>query len=131
MRWIGEGIPASDRWSPVVERYVAQIADRVQGFGGDPTKILPSPTGAIPHAGKHPKKRHELTFTGKVTGLIYDRFGDFEAFILETYNGEHHRFRSREARVHQLVQRAWAERIRTSVVVHRHRPHRPISIVLQ
>ena len=29
----------------MLDRYVAQIAERVQGFGGDPRKIPPSPTG--------------------------------------------------------------------------------------
>jgi hypothetical protein len=29
----------------VLDRYVAQIAERVQGFGGDPQQIPPSPTG--------------------------------------------------------------------------------------
>jgi hypothetical protein len=45
MRWIKEGKAPGDRWSPVLDRYVAQIAERVQGFGGDPQKISPSPTG--------------------------------------------------------------------------------------
>lgn len=45
MRWVREQKTPGDRWSPVLDRYVAQIADRVQGFGGDPDKILPSPTG--------------------------------------------------------------------------------------
>ncbi|HKD06654.1 MAG TPA: S53 family peptidase [Bryobacteraceae bacterium] len=45
MRWIKDEKAQGDRWSPVLERYVAQIAERVQGFGGDPQKIPPSPTG--------------------------------------------------------------------------------------
>ena len=45
MRWIQQGKAPGDRWSPVLDRYVAQIAERVQGFGGDPRKIPPSPTG--------------------------------------------------------------------------------------
>jgi hypothetical protein len=34
--------------------------------------------------------------TGKISGLIFDRCGDFEGFILNTVEGEH-RFFSREA----------------------------------
>jgi hypothetical protein len=45
MRWIKEQKAPGDRWAPVLDRYVLQIAERVQGFGGDPQKIPPSPTG--------------------------------------------------------------------------------------
>lgn len=45
MRWIKDAKAPGDRWSPVLDRYVAQIAERVQGFGGDPQRIPPSPTG--------------------------------------------------------------------------------------
>jgi hypothetical protein len=34
-----------NRWSPVFERYLGQIAGRVQDLGGDPSQITPSPTG--------------------------------------------------------------------------------------
>lgn len=128
MRWIAEGIPAGDRWSPVVLRYIAQIADRVAGFGGDPSQILPSPTGSIPQPpGPH---RHRLGFTGKIAGLVFDRFGDFDGFLLETEHGEHP-FESREAAVHRLVERAWQDRIRVTVFADRDAHHRPESFVLR
>ena len=131
MRWIDEGIPPSDRWSPVFDRYLAQIAARVQGFGGNPAQISPSPTGAIPHPGKHGAKRHELAFTGKVTGLKYDRFGDFEGFLVLTDEGHEQPFRSTEHEVEALIHRAWAERIVITVFADRHDPHSPASIVLR
>lgn len=75
------------------------------------------------------EEKHGEEFIGKVNGLIYDHFGDFEGFLLETDDHEH-RFRSHERRIEDLVKRAWAERIATSVFVHRHEPHRPRSVVL-
>ena len=54
--------------------------------------------------------------TGKIDGIVYDHFGDFEAFILETPEGEHRRFQSRETQVLRLVKTAWAERILTTVI---------------
>jgi hypothetical protein len=45
MRWIRQAKAPGDRWAPVLDRYVSQIAERVQGFGGDPQRIPPSPTG--------------------------------------------------------------------------------------
>jgi hypothetical protein len=45
LRWIERAIPAKDRWSPVFSRYVTQIADRVDGLGGDSKKVGASPSG--------------------------------------------------------------------------------------
>jgi hypothetical protein len=129
MRWIEKGIPANDRWSLVFARYVGQIADRVEGFGGDPSKILPSPIGSIPPPGSR-RRRDDLSFTGKISGLVYDRFGDFDGFLLDAEHGEE-AFESREPAVHRLVERAWQDRIRITVFVDRRDRHRPESIVLR
>jgi hypothetical protein len=131
MRWIGLGIPPNDRWSPVFARYIDQIAARVQGFGGDPFKIPPSPIGAIPGPVKHPIELHESAFTGKVTGLIYDRFGDFEGFVVVTEEGHERTFRSREREIEALVDRVWSQGIVLTVIVHDHDPHSPASIILR
>jgi hypothetical protein len=131
MRWIGEGIPPGDRWSPVFERYLAQIAARVDGFGGNPAQILPSPTGAISHTDEHAARRHAVEFTGKVTGLAYDRFGDFEGFLVLTEEGRELRFQSTEREVEALMRRAWAERIVITVFADRQHSHTPASIVLR
>ncbi len=39
----------------------------------------------------HPPKEEERhrAFTGKIAGLIFDRLGDFEGFLLDTEEGEH------------------------------------------
>jgi hypothetical protein len=42
--------------------------------------------------GGHEKER--LEFTGKVAGIIYDRFGDFEGFLLRTEEGREISFRA-------------------------------------
>jgi hypothetical protein len=44
-RWVSGQRSSTDRWSPVLDRYVAQIAESVKAFGGNPDNILPSPTG--------------------------------------------------------------------------------------
>lgn len=134
LRWIGAGISPNSRWHPVFMRYLDAIAGRVAGLGGDPHTIPPTPTGIWPgliegleHGGKkgepvsvhhhHPVHEPEHgEFTGKIELVIYDRFGDFEGFVLETRKGDRRRFESRETRVRDLVNRAWAERIVTTVV---------------
>src|SRR5262249_50617185 len=104
--WIAQAIPHESRWYPVFQRYVDVIAGRVQAFGGDPTHVKPSPNGnphgepdGKPHDGKDGKDgkergRHE----GKIGGLIFDHFGDFEGFLLETAHGER-RYFSREREI--------------------------------
>jgi hypothetical protein len=145
LRWIGEAIPSTSRWYPVFHRYLEVIGGRVQSFGGDPAKILPSPLGnGVPglpgypghpghpgHPGLPPGLGHEDTsFTGKIDGVVYDHFGDFEAFILETFEGERHRFESHEAHVHELIRRAWLRRILTTVILRHDHGEAPFEIIL-
>ncbi|MFL6863816.1 MAG: hypothetical protein ACJ8DZ_12555, partial [Allosphingosinicella sp.] len=54
--------------------------------------------------------------SGKVSGLLFDHFGDFEGFTLESYGGAHHRFFSREAAILGLARTAWIERYVVTVL---------------
>jgi hypothetical protein len=67
---------------------------------------------------------------GQVTGLIYDRFGDFEGFVLDTEHGDRN-FRSHEHEIEDFARRAWTERIAITVFAHQDEPHRPLSIILR
>ena len=107
MRWIQEAVPRSNRWYPVLLRYVDQLAGRVAGLGGDPSTVPPTGTGIWPglgghghhgpHGGppSHPTQihAHGSKFCGKIHGVVFNHFGRFEAFILETREGEIRRFR--------------------------------------
>jgi hypothetical protein len=133
LRWIAEFIPHHSRWYPVFHRYVSQIGGRVFTFGGDPNQILPSPTGD----GRRKHRRHEepesekrKAFTGKIAGLIFDRFGDFEGFILDTEDGDREFF-NREKKMEELAQRVWRERLRITVWVQCDEPNRPASITIR
>lgn len=111
--------------------YLEGIAGRVRGFGGDPTKILPSPTGdGIPKHRRHEEHEPRLAYTGKIAGLIFDRFGDFEGFLLDTEDGER-KFFSREKEIEELAERAWRDRLRISVWAECDEPHRPLSIIVR
>ena len=109
------------RWYPVLERYIDYVAGRVDGAGGNAAAIPPSLTGVAgrhrpghpPHP--HPRPEHERRRTGKICGLTFDRFGDFEGFSLETEEGEL-RLISREADMRDLAERAWRERLLLTVV---------------
>jgi hypothetical protein len=84
LRWIQLSIPANDRWHAVFNAYVDEIAQRVKALGGDPDRIKPSPSGGPEEHGKVAERR----LSGKVREVIFDRFGDFEGFLLDTFDEE-------------------------------------------
>jgi len=124
-----EGWPKASPWYPVLLRYVDLIAGRLRGIGGDPDDVPPSFGGYRPGPTVDEPGERRGEFTGKVVSLVYDRFGDFSGFVLDTEEGAR-RFVAREPEIEAVVGRAWAERILTSVFVERHAPHRPEEIVL-
>jgi len=126
LKWIGRSIPDGNRWSPVFERYVGVVADRVRALGGDPDAIKPSPSGG---GEPNPSPEHRVSFVGKVSEVTYDRYGDFAGFALDTEDGERH-FRSQRHEVEQLVVRVWTEQIRIRVTVEEDNRHRPEKITL-
>jgi hypothetical protein len=131
LKWRLTLVGAGNRWYPVLLRYISYLSARIAGMGGDPAKIPPSAGGyqpPSPIAGQgHGQHRH----TGKVTGVRYDRFGDFAGFTLMAEDGREHSFRGRERKVEELVRRAWADRTLISVYVESHDPDWPASIVLE
>jgi hypothetical protein len=136
LRWVAQGIPFNSRWYPVWLRYLDVIAARVRSFGGDPSQILPSPTGTVdrlrPGPGRGPGRpgRDEcMEHTGKIGGLVYDRFGDFEGFVLRTEHGSQ-RFHSREEDIELLVREAWRESLRLRVWSEPGEPRHVSSIVI-
>ena len=93
-------------------RYVEQIGDRVGALGGNPDEIPPSPSGDFePHK---PPVRHCVT--GKVCEVVFDCWGDFEGFILDTCD-ERVTFKSRERGIQKLVMEALKDRLTITVCV--------------
>ena len=131
LKWRLTLIGAGNRWYPVLLRYISYLSARIVGMGGDPSKIPSSPAGyqlPSPIAGQG---HGEHRYTGKVIGIRYDRFGDFEGFTLLSKDGREHSFQGREHQVEELVRRAWVERTLISVFVESHDPDWPASIVLE
>jgi hypothetical protein len=138
LRWMLAHTPPQRRWYPVLVRYIDLIAGIITGLGGHPGNILPSPIGEVPgwpvHAGPQPHPVGPAAgageeFCGKIEGLVYDHFGDFVGFILETEDGAHHRFFSREQPMLEVVRQAWSERTPVTVEAERHDRHIPRTIV--
>ena len=125
LKWRLQEMSPINRWHAVLDRYVSYVAARVNGLGGDADSIPPSLGGAPNrHHHKHRKYPHEdcREYTGKVAGVMYDRFGDFDGFVLRAESGEEHPFRGCEHEVEDLVRRAWSERWVVRVTVRQATP---------
>ncbi|HTX50929.1 MAG TPA: hypothetical protein VME40_16255, partial [Caulobacteraceae bacterium] len=131
MKWRLQEMDPSNRWYPVLQRYIGLIEGRVRGVGGSPGQIPPSEWGIWgeprpTHPGHGPGRppeprpvRHQRRWdeqTGKIEGLVFDRFGDFEGLLLRCVDGEERFFASREEEIETLARFAWEERVRVSVV---------------
>jgi hypothetical protein len=136
LSWRLSQLAPSDRWVPVLERYLGYIAGRISGLGGNPITIKPSPLGYNPSqsgrgdgGGLGPREAHHET--GKVMGVIYDRFGDFEGFHLRTEQGHKRNYHSHQEEIETLVRYAWLDRIVITVISEEHDPDEPVHIILR
>jgi len=113
-----------DPWYPVLQRYLDYQVGRVNGLGGDASQI-PASFGGSPagggqagpghggHNGHHGQNGRPCT--GKVTGLVFDHFGDFEGILLDTGERDY-QFFSREPSVRELAEVAWREHLRVTML---------------
>ncbi len=117
LKWRLQQMQPANRWYPVLQRYIGYVSDRVTGLGGDPSAIPPSPSGA-PLPVTEPCE-DVVEYCGKVVEVIFDCFGDLEGFVLDSCC-ERIVFRTREARLGELVLKACKERLALCVFVLRH-----------
>jgi YHS domain-containing protein len=91
LKHIGLAIPEGNRWHPVFERYLAELADRIRAMGGDPDAVDPNPfgTGGPAKGGNDNDKDEKMRCVeGTVAALHYDCCGGFEGFTLSNCDGE-------------------------------------------
>jgi hypothetical protein len=129
MKFRLESLPPSNRWYPVLQRYIGYIAARVDGLGGNAAAIPASPNGAPVLVG--PGHRHGVVYRGRICEVQFDCFGDFEGFCLESCTAEKIHFRTRRHAIGELALRMCKERLPIAVHVEHAEPHRIISIVVE
>jgi hypothetical protein len=129
MKWIALTKPTTDRWYPVLTRYIEQLSGRVTFMNGNPAEVLPSGTGSWKPVPVHAHPFGDLV-VGKVAGVIFDAFGDFEGFWLENASGAFYRFSSREPNMRHLVEDAFDERSRVGVLMDKQRPDHALRMVI-
>jgi hypothetical protein len=144
MKWRLEQMAKTNRWRPVLERYIGLVNGRVKGVGGDPGQINPSQWGiwgepgrarghgpVAPDHGGPGEHRGEFELSGKIEGLVYDRFGDFEGLILRERDGRKRFFASREEEIESLARFAWRDRVAVSVVADEGDPDVVAGLILR
>ena len=130
LKLIGETIPAANRWYPVWQRYLDQIAVRLRAFGQDPDKIRPSSTGegaderpdrpGHDHpGGDHPGQGARdcdrfRDFNGVVASLVYDCHGKWTGFNLKCCDSVQC-FTGCERALEELIRRCCADRTTVTV----------------
>lgn len=113
LKWRLEAMVPSNRWYPVLKRYIDYVAARVDGLGGNAAEIKPSLEGVSVRK----TIRDERKYTGRVCEVVYDCFGAFEGFVLSACCTEKHVFRSREKGIGEIALHACKERLTVSVWV--------------
>jgi hypothetical protein len=112
MKWRLKAMSPSNRWYPVLERYIGYISARIDGLGGDSAGIVAS-LGGIPGRGADHEGR---SYTGKICEVFYDCFGDFEGFMLLSCCTEKHRFDSRRKGIGAIVQMACEKQLTVTIM---------------
>ncbi len=131
MKWRLEEMAPSNRWHPVLERYIHYLSGCVDGLGGNSSAVPPSLTWVPPHlTGTGGKGNEEQVFTGKICEVLFDCHGDFEGFVLCDCCQEH-RFECRVRNIGELVLRACREQLLVSVYVDRNCGHRVARLVVR
>jgi hypothetical protein len=115
---IGQTIGANDRWRPVFDRYLNVLGSRLVSIGGT---LAP---------GQEPGRPLRHRVSGKVVEIVYDCFGDFEGFVLDSC-GSHHEFRAREQRIWRIVEVAAANRLVVQVDPSPHDARQVLRIALR
>ena len=123
-------IPHENRWYPVMKRYLSQVTGKFEGLGGRSGHGGNGPDGhgGHDHDHDHHHREEQVRFEGKIAGICFDRFGDFEGFWLRTEHGLH-QFRSRERDMELIVNKAWRRQFAVLVITEQHEQHEPVSVV--
>ena len=119
-----------NRWYPVLLRYIGLVEARVDGLGGHADEIPPSFKGYPIGRKTSEGDTRCLEFTGKVSEVVFDCFGDFVGFVLCTCS-EEHRFHSHERAICDIALRACKERLLLSVLVERGKQHKIKELVVR
>ena len=118
MKWRLSQLSPSNRWTPVLQRYITYCSARVDGLGGNASQVPASLTWVPPQlaGGGGGGKPSGRTRCGKVAEVLFDCHGDFCGFVLDECC-THHAFETRERIIGELVLRTCRDGMRLCVTV--------------
>lgn len=97
-------------------------------LSGDPNAIPPSVAGA-------PLKvitaKDTTSYTGKICEIMYDCFGDFEGFMLDSCCSESRLFKSHEKTLGELLLHACRDRLLVTITVDKKDPEKICGIKIR
>ena len=116
MKWRLANLSPSNRWVPVLERYIKYCSARLDGIGGDSSQVPPSLTWTppLPSQGGKGREPQEHELCGKVAEVLFDCHGGFVGFVLGSCC-ERRLMESRERGVCELAVRACRENLTVCV----------------
>lgn len=117
----------TNRWYPVLQRYLELLVARVRGLGGDPDAVPPSPDGA-PRAEHHGDGHAAIE--GTVLEVSYDCTGRIEAFVVGDCC-HRHTLHTAEPELGVLLLEAMRRRLRIAVATCADDRHRIERVVLR
>ena len=117
MKWKLAHLSPGDKWTPVLQRYIAYWSAKLEGLDVDPTQIPASLTWVPPElkggrGGQGGRGRGDIC--GKVVEVLFDCHGDFRGFVLDDCC-ERQVLESRERAIGELALRACGEDLRLCV----------------
>lgn len=111
--------PATNRWHPVLVRYIDYLSEQIDANGGSASSIEPSQTGlpgkVCPGSGKG-EDLGNRTHCGKVAEVLFDCHGDFYGFVLDECCARQV-FETRERAIGELVRDACRDGLTLCVTV--------------
>jgi hypothetical protein len=114
MKWRLAHLSPGNRWAPVLDRYIKYCSARLDGIGGDSSRVPASLTWTPPLPGEHGVE-HERGPCGKVAEILFDCHGEFEGFVLDECCCHRRLVRSRERGVADIAFRACRENLTVCV----------------
>jgi hypothetical protein len=131
LKWRLANLTPVSRWYPVLQKYISYVSARVNAFGGNASTVPPSLQGYTPIT--LPVKKccvDTIAHTGRVVEILYNCFGVFEGFVLETCC-KRELIKSCEEGIEKIALLACRKRLFLSVVVDYARLGKVCSLVVQ
>jgi hypothetical protein len=139
LRRVTNKIPVENRWYAVMHRYLQQVTAKFDALGGKPDhdhdhdqdrehEHVHDRDRDRDREHEHERDHERRVLEGKIAGVRFDTFGDFDGFLLKTPHGEHEFF-TRERDMETTVKEAWRQQIAVRVIANEHTPHEPTAII--